>query len=394
MATELRDLRVVLVHDWLTGMRGGEKVLESFCRLFPEAPLYTLLHLPGKVSPLIENRPIHTSFIQHMPLKARRYRYYLPLFPRAAEGLRLPACDLVLSSSHCVAKGVRPPAGALHVSYLHTPMRYVWDMYESYFGRQRGGLASRVMPLVRPYLQNWDVRTSDRVDHFLANSAHVADRIARHFQRPATVLHPPVDTGRFSPAAQVEDYYLVVSALVPYKQVELAISACRQSGRRLKVVGAGPEEARLRQMAGPRVEFLGWQPDEALPGLYAKARALIFPGEEDFGITPLESMASGRPVVALGRGGALETVVPPGDPAGRPPTGRFFATQTPRDLIQALEALEDELHIYDSAALAAHAAGWDTRLFQQRLAAYLQEVLACPNSPQASLDAGEGGGIG
>ncbi|MCB2187093.1 MAG: glycosyltransferase [Deltaproteobacteria bacterium] len=356
-------------------MRGGEKVLESFCRLFPTAPLYTLLHLPGTVSPLIENRPIHTSWLQGAPLAAKRYRHYLPLFPRAAASLRLPPADLVLSSSHCVAKGVKPPPGALHVSYLHTPMRYVWDMYPDYFGPQRGGAARLVMPLVRPFLQHWDVATAPRVHHYLANSRFVAERIRRYYHREARVLHPPVEAGRFTPGGGEGDYYLVVSALVPYKRVDLAVAACTQSRRRLKVVGTGPEYERLVAQAGPEVEFLGWQPDEALPGLYAGARAFLFPGKEDFGITPLESMGAGRPVIAYAAGGALETVVPPDDPAGRPPTGLYMPEQSVAALLTALDRLEANEPRFSPADLVAHAAGFDRALFEQRLAAVLAELM-------------------
>ena len=278
----LQGLKVVLVHDWLTGMRGGEKVLEAFCRIFPRAPLFTLLHVPGSVSGPIVERDIHCSFVQKMPMSASRYRYYLPLFPRAAESLDLPPCDLVLSTSHCVAKGVKPPVGAVHVSYLHTPMRYIWDMYEAYFGKGTGGLASRIMPFVRPYLQRWDVATCGRVDHFMANSAFVAERIDRIYGRRAEVIHPPVEVERFAPALAPEDYYLVVSALVPYKRVDLAVKACKRLGRKLKVVGKGPEMERLKALSGPETEFLGWQPDEAVAGLMARARAFLFPGRGGF----------------------------------------------------------------------------------------------------------------
>ena len=372
----LAGLRVVLVHDWLTGMRGGEKVLECFCRLFPDAPLFTLLHIPGTVSPLIEERSITTSFIQGLPQKHKRYRYYLPLFPLAARRLRLPPCDLVLSSSHCVAKNVCTPQGAKHISYLHTPMRYVWDMYDSYFGPQCQGAGKYVMPFFRSYLQNQDLRTCGGVDRFLANSHHVAARIQRHYSRNAAVVHPPVELERFAPATQVEDYYLVVSALVPYKRVDLAIQAAAGLGRRLKVVGKGPELERLRAMAGDRVEFLGWQPDEALPELYAKARAFIFPGEEDFGITPLESMASGRPVIAYGRGGALETVTDLDDPQGRTPTGVFFQRQDVESLKEAMLRLEQMQDRFDPQALSAHAREFDTPVFMAKMIEIISDYLA------------------
>ncbi len=368
----MSSLKVVLVHDWLTGMRGGEKVLECFCRLFPKAPLFTLLHLPGSVSPLIEDRRIVTSFIQHMPCKETRYRYYLPLFPMAARAMKLPECDLVLSSSHCVAKGVKKPKGSVHISYLHTPMRYVWDMYDSYFGPDSSGIAKYIMPLLRGQLQRWDVRTAKDVDYFLANSEHVAKRIKRYYGREAEVVHPPLELGRFGPLDEVEDYYLVLSALVPYKRVDLAIQACKKLGRRLKVVGKGPEMEYLKTLAGDEVEFLGWQPDEALPELYAKARAFIFPGEEDFGITPLESMASGRPVVALSRGGALETVVGLEDAQGRTPTGVFFGEQSLDALAGAMQVLETNMDEFEPAELHAHAQTFGQPFFMQ----HMEEVIS------------------
>lgn len=374
MRPELAGLRVVLAHDWLTGMRGGEKVLESFCRLFPDAPLVTLLHVKGSVSRLIEDRPIRTSFVQNLPLAAKRYRHYLPLFPKAAERLRVPDCDLLLSTSHCVIKGLHAPPGALHVCYMHTPMRYIWDMYDAYFGKDQGGLASKIMPLVRPRLQCWDVDTADRVQHYIANSCHVAGRINRCYDRDALVIHPPVETGRFQPGGPQGGYYLVLSALAPYKRVDLAVKACTTANLPLKVAGTGPEEAGLKAVAGPTVEFLGWQPDEALPGLYAGAKAFLFCGEEDFGITPLEAMASGTPVIAYARGGALETVVGPGDPDGRPQTGRFFQEQTVEALLEAITFLEkDELNTGD---LAAHAASFDVAVFERRMADYLAELIA------------------
>ncbi len=375
MRPELAGLRVVLAHDWLTGMRGGEKVLESFCRLFPDAPLLTLLHIKGSVSKLIEDRPIRTSFVQKLPMAAKRYRHYLPLFPRAAEGLRVPDCDLLLSTSHCVIKGLRAPEGATHVCYMHTPMRYIWDMYDAYFGKDQGGLASKVMPLVRPRLQRWDVATAGRVHQYIANSAHVAGRIRRCYNRDAQVIHPPVEAGRFVPGGPQGGYYLVLSALAPYKKVDLAVKACTKANLPLKVAGTGPEEPTLRAMAGPTVEFLGWQPDEALPGLYAGAKAFLFCGEEDFGITPLEAMASGTPVIAYAKGGALETVVGrDDDPDGRPRTGRFFTEQTVEALLEAIMLLNgDKL---DKQALTDHALLFDVPVFERRIADFLAGLVA------------------
>lgn len=368
-------MRVALVHDWLTGMRGGERCLEVFCELFPAADLYTLLHVPGSVSPAIERRRIVTSFIQRLPAAARHYRSYLPLFPPAVRRFDLRGYDLVLSSSHAVAKSVRAPAGALHVCYCFTPMRYVWDLYPHYFGPGAAGPLTRAaMPGLAAWLRRWDRQTAAGVHHFVAISSFIADRVARAYGRAADVIHPPVQVDRFRVADGPGDYYLVISALTPYKRVNLAVEAATRLGRRLVVVGTGPEERRLRAGAGPGVEFRGWLDDAAVADLLAGCRALLFPPLEDFGIAPLEAMASGRPVIAYGAGGALETVVPPG--ASGPPTGLFFAPQTAEALAAAIVRLESGEVSFEPRALRRRAEAFDRPLFRDRVDRYLQGRLA------------------
>ena len=370
-------LRVALVHDWLTGMRGGERCLEVFCEIFPDADLFTLLHVPGSVSPVIERRRIVTSFVQRLPGAARRYRHYLPLFPLAVERFDLRGYDLVLSSSHCVAKAARPARGATHVCYCFTPMRYVWDRYGDYFGA-RAPLALRLgMPPIAAALRAWDRATSHRVDRFVAISRFVAARIQAAYGRDAEVIHPPVDLARFTPGPGPGDHYLVVSALVPYKRVDLAVAAATARGCRLRVVGTGPEEARLRAIAGPSVEFLGWRSDAEVADLYAGCRAVLFPSVEDFGIVPLEAMASGRPVIALGVGGAAETVVPLDASDDAAPTGVFFHEQSVPALIEAMRTFERDEARFDPKALRARAEPFDRPIFRDRIVACLREALAC-----------------
>jgi glycosyltransferase involved in cell wall biosynthesis len=306
-------LRVALVHDWLTGMRGGERVLEQLCRLFPDAVIYTLIHVPGRVSPTIERHRIRTSALQRVPRVERNYRHLLPLYPAAISAMRLDPVDLVVSSSHCVAKSVIAPAGARHLCYCHTPVRYAYDQFDAYFGPERvGRVQSSVLRPVMAAFARWDQRTSDRPDRYVANSQHVALRIARHYNRRSAVIHPPVDTTYYAPGTEsdrLRAQALVVSALVPYKRVDVAIAACQQAGLPLRIVGQGPEEGRLRAMAGRDVTFLGALTDEQVRAEYRAATMVLLPGEEDFGIVPVEAQACGTPVVALGRGGATETVV-------------------------------------------------------------------------------------
>src|SRR5215470_8399053 len=370
-------MRVALVHDWLTGMRGGEKCLEVFCEIFPEADLFTLVHVPGSVSPTIERHRLCTSLIQRLPGGARHYRWYLPVMPMAIEAFDLSAYDVVLSSSHCVAKGVIPRPDALHVAYVHTPMRYAWDLWPQYFPAT--GVMSRfVVPLVLNYLRTWDTASAQRVDRFLTNSQFVARRIAKYYRRRATVVYPPVDTEFFTPGDERGDYYLMVTALVPYKGVDLAIQAFNALRRPLKIIGSGPLSAQYRALAGPHIELLGWRSDEELHQYYAACRAVIFPALEDFGIVPLEANATGRPVIALGLGGALETVVPANDPqspgalrpaadCGPPPTGVLFAPRTPEALQAAVHFFEAHETLFCPQALRRHAQQFDRRLFTQRM---------------------------
>jgi glycosyltransferase involved in cell wall biosynthesis len=367
-------VRVALVHDWLTGMRGGERCLEVFCELLPQADLFTLLHVPKSVSPIIEQRRIVTSFIQRLPSAPTRYRHYLPLFPAAMARFDFSAYDLVVSLSHCAAKAARARTDARHVCYCFTPMRYVWDLYDDYVGA--GPLTRIVLPPLAAVLRRWDRRTSRRVDRFVAISRFVADRIERCYGRTAEVIYPPVDVSRFELSPDGDDFYLVVSALVPYKRVDLAVQAVTRLGRRLLIVGTGPEERRLRAMAGRGVEFLGWRSDEEVAGLYARCRALLFPGVEDFGITPLEAMAAGRPVIALAAGGALETIVPLGGDE-TPPTGLLFGEQTTEALTTAMRAFERDAERFDGKALRTHAERFDRPLFKRRVADYLAELGAC-----------------
>ncbi len=307
-------MATALIHDWLTGMRGGEMVLEAIAGLVPEAPIYTLLHVPGSVSPALEAHPIRTSFVQHAPGVKKHYPRYLPLFPSAIEDFDLAGFDTVVSSSHCVAKGVIPAPGAFHLCYCHSPMRYAWDQEHAYFPRRRG-LVARLRGLALTRLRAWDVASAARVDRFLANSRFVAERIRSYYRRHAEVLAPPVDTEFFTPApGETQDpggskpYCLAVAALAPYKRLELAFEACRQLGLALYVVGTGPQSAKLRRFEGGDARLLGRVDRQKLRDLYRSALCVLQPGVEDFGIAPVEALACGTPVVALGRGGVLDVV--------------------------------------------------------------------------------------
>ena len=322
-------MRAAIVHYWLVNMRGGEKVLEALCRLLPEATIFTLYYEPEGVSPFLRSRQVHASFLN--PLR-RYYRTLLPLAPLALEHFDLRGYDLVVSSESGPAKGVLTAADTRHICYCHTPMRYLWDLYPAY--RQewtRSRLKRAAMAPLAHYLRMWDYASAARVDEFVANSAHVQRRIMKTYRRDATVIHPPVDVESFY-SNPSEEYYLIISELVRYKQIDYAVRAFTATGRRLLVIGDGPEYRNLREMAGGSVEFCGRVPDEQLREILSRCRALIMPGEEDFGITPVEALASGKPVIALGRGGVLESVPPNG--------GVFYEDASEAALNAAVERFE------------------------------------------------------
>ncbi len=351
--------RVALVHDWLTGMRGGEKCLEVLCELFPDAPIFTLLAYPEQLSRTIRRHEIRTSFLQRLPFARNGYRNYLPLFPRAIESFDLDEFDLVISTSHAVAKGVIPAARALHVSYVHTPMRYIWNMFDAYFGKNQVGSIKRAfIGYAAKRLRRWDVASFERVDHFIANSHHVRKRIEQYWQRTAEVIYPPVDVGRFQVSHEPGEYFLVVSALVPYKRVDIAIEACNKIHHPLRIIGDGPEKERLKALAGPTVRFEGWLSSDEISAGFQHCKALLFPGEEDFGIVPVEAMACGKPVVAFGVGGATETVV-----EGQ--TGVFFRKQCAEALIEAIRDLESRT--WRPEMIRKHAESFDREIYKHKM---------------------------
>ncbi len=361
------DCRVAVVHDWLTGMRGGESALEAILDLVPQAELFTLLHARGTTSPRLEALRPRTSFIQWLPFARSRYRYYLPLFPAAIEQFDLDGFDLVISTSHCAAKAAVPTGRAHHLCYCFTPMRYAWDQFDAYFGPERvGPFRSRLYRTAMRRLARWDAATAGRVDCFIAISRYVAERIRRYYGREAAVIAPPVDTGFYRPnGAPPRDGFVVVSALVPYKRVDLAIEACRLAETPLRIVGDGPEAGRLRALAGPSVEFISHCPAEELREIYCASRGLLLTGEEDFGIAPVEAQACGRPVVALARGGACETVE---DGV----TGILVEEATAEAFADAIRSINDDA--FDPVRLQLAASRFARPVFAERMRRAIEAV--------------------
>jgi glycosyltransferase involved in cell wall biosynthesis len=372
--------RVAIVHEWFTSMRGGEKCVEALCEVFPDATLFALVHAKGSVSPVIERMPIRTSFIQRLPRGVENYRHYLPLFPAAVRRFDMSGFDIVISSNHCVAKGVETSPSTLHVCYCYTPMRYIWGQYDEYFGPGRAGVLTRAaMRSVRGYLRRWDVRTASHPHHFIAISENVRCRIRDIYHRESDLIYPPVETSALSLSQKDDGYFLIVSALVPYKRVDLAVEAFNRTGDRLIVVGDGPEAVKLRKMARSNVEFGGWLPDGGVRELYAGCKAVIFPGEEDFGIVPVEAMACGKPVVAFARGGALETVLDTPSLV----TGVLFREQTVESLVNAVRLCKERT--FDPEALRRFALGFDRDIYKIRMKEYVFRHwrLFRDSSPQA-----------
>jgi glycosyltransferase involved in cell wall biosynthesis len=362
------QLKVALVHDYLNQYGGAERVLEELHTLFPSAPVYTSMYWPQKMSPTIRRLDVRTSFMQRLPLVTRNHQPFLLLYPLAFESFDLSDYDVVISNSSAFSKGVVTPPGTMHICYCLTPMRWVWN-YHAYVGRERlGWMARVVLPPAISHLRAWDVATAQNVDRFLAISRTVSSRVRKYYRRDSTVIYPPVNCDAFAmPPVPAGDYYLVVARLMPYKRIDLAVDAFTRLGIPLKIVGSGRNAAELRARAGRNIEFVGHVSDTELKQLYARCRGLVFPGEEDFGIAPLEANASGRPVIAYAAGGALDTVVD-----GQ--TGVLFERQEVECLIGAVRRAE--AMAWDEGGLRRHARKFDRQVFRDQMLAFVGESVA------------------
>ena len=357
--------KVAIVHDYFVQCGGAERVASALSSLFPEAPVFSTVALPDRLPPDMKNTKITTTWMQNLPAMRRYYRHYFLLYPMAVEALNLDEFDLIISSSSGYAKGVKRNSRAIHICYCHTPMRWVWNSASYLKSHEHNPLARRMLSLALGLLEKWDRRAAQRPDYYIANSKAVAKRIETIYQRPAKVIPPPIDVDRFEPSLEDGGYYLILSRLVRYKRIDLAVSACTQLGKKLVVIGEGPELSRLRAIAGPTVEFLRRQPDSVVNHHASRCKALIFPGEEDFGMAPLEVNAAGRPVIAFRAGGALETVV-------EGETGLFFDEPTTMALCQAICRFEEQR--WDSTAIRAHAMRFNGTVFASRIRDFVASV--------------------
>ncbi len=357
-------MKVALVHDYLNQMGGAERVVLALHEMFPEAPLYTSIYDPQRVDIAFQSIDIRTSFMQKFPLVKKHHQPFLPFYPFAMEQFDLRGYDLVLSSSSAFAKGIITRAETMHICYCHTPMRWCWNYHEYVEREQLGRIPRSILPFFISALRVWDQTSSMRVDHFIANSPVVADRIRKYYRRDAVVIPPPVEVSRFTfnPTTRPEDYFLIISRLMPYKRIDLAIEACNQLQLSLVIIGSGRDENRLKRIAGPSIRFMGRLSDQEVLYYYAHCRALILPGEEDFGITPLEAQASGRPVIAYAAGGALASVI---DNV----TGTFFHKQTVESLMEVLASFDEQR--YDPQTIYNHALEFDQPRFRRRIQQFI-----------------------
>jgi glycosyltransferase involved in cell wall biosynthesis len=368
-------MRVALVHDYLNQMGGAERVVMAFHEIFPDAPIYTSIYDPERVDPVFRTMDIRTTFMQKLPLVTKYHQPYLPFYPFAMESLDLRGYDLVLSSSSAFGKGVITRPETLHICYCHTPMRWCWN-YDEYVEREQlGKIARSILPILITGLRTWDQTSSMRVDYFIANSPVVADRIQKYYRREAVVIPPPVEAERFpfDPTIQPENYFLIVSRLIPYKRIDLAIEACNRLQLPLVIIGSGRDLDRLKTLAGPTIRFTGRLSDEEVIYYYTHCRALLFPGEEDFGITPLEAQAAGRPVIAYQAGGALASVV---DGI----TGAFFQQQTVDSLATVLASFDERM--YNPHVIRNHALEFDKPRFSRRILQFIEAKLSEGKSRQ------------
>lgn len=371
-----KKLRVAIVHYWLVSMRGGEKVVEELCRMYPQADIFTLVCNRDKLSDFLKTRNIKTSFLQKIPGAKRHYTKMLPLMPFALEQFDLQEYDLVISSESGPAKGIITRPDALHICYCHSPMRYLWDQFHVY-QRGQSKIGKALMSLTAPLLRTWDVTTASRVDVFVANSSYVANRIQRFYGREAEIIYPPVAVDDFEVATSPGEFYLYAGQLTTYKRPDIAVRACTLSGRNLIVIGEGEQEAYLKSIAGPTVHFMGHQPFAVLKDHLRRCRALLFPGTEDFGILPVEAMACGRPVLAFDAGGARETV-------SAPHVGYRFEPQNVEGLMETLDAFESIEADMEPDAIHEHALKFSNSVFQERLGNLIDQHLS--KRAEASAD--------